>query len=591
MTNRNEGSPAPGDSLAFWPAARWAAVAVFAAAQIFMGGDDTPVADEARHLRDGAIAWELGRVDVNPEHPPLVKLLAAAMLPVSDRRMALLPASPNPNEGDPIERDAQFAVRIRLAGSRLLRVRLPAIGIAILGLIAFGSLFERLAPAAPFAATILLGAAPPWFANSHYVTTDVAPVAFLLLAAAAARKWGGLEGAGAAGVCVGAALVSKFAAPLLVPFALVWIVMCARSRRRSRGRVALAGLVASISAGVVLFAVEGFASRGMSVSNLRAVSHQGFLGGGLGGPAPPSLQIDAFCSSLAGASRPLAAYAIGFLSVTNRSSSAAGADYWAGSIVTGAQPLYPLETLLFKNDLPLLALAGLGAVLLIALRREHVGLGVTIAVSGVALYVALACGSSLHLGVRHLLPAVALFAAFGAFAVTSKKTRIRFAFWALAAAHVLTAAAVFPHLLSYRNVASRLVVPPERTWDLGDDWGQDLGRALRTQPDGVAYVSVLQYRAPQWRALFPKLAPADADRYPCLVDRVAIDLADAVRRTDLSPVMVRELAGIRPILDRVERLRRKAVVSRTSEPTLVRLESDVEIHFRMSAGTTGSGMK
>lgn len=572
MKNRNEGSPAPGGSRSFWPAARWAAVAVFAAAQLFLAADDTPVADEARHVRDGAVAWELGRINVNPEHPPLVKLLAAATLPAADRRMAIPQASPDPNAADPIAVDAQFAVRIRLAGGRLLRVRLPSIAIAILGLIAFGSLFEGLAPSAPFAATILLGAAPPWFANSHYVTTDVAPVAFLLLAAAVAKKCRGLDGAGAAGVCVGAALVSKFAAPLLVPFALAWIVLCARERGRSGSRVAFAGLVAVLSTAVVLFAVEGFASRGMAVQDLRAVSHQGFLGGGLGGPAPPSPQIDAFCSSLAGASRPLAAYAIGFLSVAHRSRSAAGADYWAGSIVTGAQPLYPLETLLFKNDLPLLALAMLGAVLLIQLRHEHAGLGVAIAVSGVALYVALACRSSLHLGVRHLLPAVALFAGFGAFAVTSTKTWSRLAFWALAAAHVLTAALAFPHLLSYRNVASRLVVPPERMWDLGDDWGQDLGRALRTQPDGVAYVSVLQYRAPHWRALFPKLAPADADRYPCLVDRVAIDIADAARRTDLSPVMVRELAGIRPILDRVERLRGSGSPRATSEPTVVRFE-------------------
>src|SRR5450755_5097674 len=88
-----------------WTAARWAAIVLFAAAQIFLGRDDTPVADEARHVRDGAAAWDFGRIDVNPEHPPFVKLASAAMLPAAERRAALAPAP-----GDPIEVDARFAV-------------------------------------------------------------------------------------------------------------------------------------------------------------------------------------------------------------------------------------------------------------------------------------------------------------------------------------------------------------------------------------------------------------------------------------------------------------------------------------------------
>jgi hypothetical protein len=573
MRTRNDEPADPPDPRAsgesarrvFWPAARWAAVALFAAAQIFLGRDDTPVADEARHLRDGAIAWQDGRVDVNPEHPPLVKLLAAATLPETDREAARAPAAANPTEADPIETDAEFAVRVRLVGGRLLRVRLPAIGIAVLGLIAFGSLFRRLTPAAPFAATVLLAAAPPWLAHSHYVTTDVAPVAFLLLAAAAADRWRDARGGALSGFWAGAALASKFSAPLLVPFLFVWIF------RRGRGKALLAAVAA---AAIVLLGIEAFASRGMSAEDLRGLSHRAFEDGALGGTAPPAPRFDRACSTLALWSRPAAAYAIGFLAVAHRSATEAGADYWAGEIVAGPQPLYPLETLLFKNDLPFLALAVLGAILLFRLPKYRDGLGAAIAVSAIVLYVALAARSSLHLGVRHLLPVVALFAGLGAFAVV--RPGLRVVFWFLVGAHVVIAAATFPHEIGYRNIASRFVLPSERSWDLGDDWGQDLGRALRSRMGAVTYVSVLQYRSSQWRALFPKLVaggdPIESS-CPCFVDRVAIDVSDAERRKDVPAVARPQLAAIQPILDRVERLRRNAHLQPTSEPSLVLFEA------------------
>ena len=387
-------------------------------------------------------------------------------------------------------------------------------------------------------------------------------MAFLLLAAAAADRWRDARGGALSGFWAGAALASKFSAPLLVPFLFVWIF------RRARGRALLAAFAAVT---IVLLGVEAFASRGMSVGDLRGLSHRAFLEGGLGGPAPAAPALDRFCASLAAVNRPAAAYAIGFLSVAHRSATEAGADYWAGSIVSGAQPLYPLETLLFKIDLPMLALAVLGTIVLLRMPRERVSSGAVLAISAAAVFVALACRSSLHLGVRHLLPAVVLLAGLGTAACAWG--RARYAFWGLAALHVLIAVAVFPHELSYRNAASRLAVSPARAWDLGDDWGQDLGRALRAESGPVSYISILQYRAAPWHELFPKLAPLTKPTCPCLVDRVAVDLADAARRAHLPPAAAPELAAIRPILERVERLRRDAVLRPTSEPSLLRFEA------------------
>ena len=145
--------------------------------------------------------------------------------------------------------------------------------------------------------------------------------------------------------------------------------------------------------------------------------------------------------------------------------------------------------------------------------------------------------------------------------------------WGLLAAHVLVAARGFPHELSYRNALGRLFVAPERAWDLGDDWGQDLGRALRAErsPLPITYVSVLQYRATEWSGLFPKLAVAGAGSgCPCLVDRVAIDLVRAARRPDVPPAAAPELAALRPVLDRVELLLARSQAQEKPQPSLVR---------------------
>lgn len=538
-----------------WRAGRLLAVALFAGAQVFLGLDDTPTADEARHLRDGATLLERGRLEVNPEHPPLVKLLSAGMLGPRLRGEALAAAT-----GDPMTADARFAVQARLIGPRLLRVRLPVIALGVLGLLAFGSLFSRFSSREKFAATLLLAASTPFLAHSHYVTTDLAPVAFFLLSAWAVSRFPNWQGAALAGALIGAALAAKFASPLLAPFALAWVF------RRARGR----GL--AISGGMALFVLlglEAYATRGMSDAELLRLAHRAFLEGGLGGPVAPSPLLSRACGGLVTLSRPAGAYAIGFLYVAHRSATSAGADYWAARVVTGPEPLYPLATLALKNDLPLLLLALLGSWALLR-HRSRVGAGPLIALLAGVTYLLLASRSSLHLGIRHLLPVVVLMAglAMGGLLLA----RWRRIFLLLLAAHALVAVIDFPHFVSGRNLLSRLALSPQTAYDLGEDWGQDLGRFLRTERRPLIYLSVLHYRVPEWHSLFPSLREETKEDSLYLVDRLAIDLLAASRRADLSLVARRELAGIQPILDRIDGLLRQRSIRETSEPTLFLLE-------------------
>lgn len=537
-------------------AVRWIAVAVFAAVQIFLALDDTPTADEPRHLRDGVAVLRDGRIDVNPEHPPLVKLLAAAALPPSARTP--VDASRPP---DPAVDDARFAVALPFRGATQLRARLPGILVATAGLIAFGSLFSGIAPNAAAVSTILLAFAPMWLAQGHYVTTDMAPVAFLLMAAWAVRRFPTAGGGALSGVFLGAALASKFSAPLLAPFLLLWVLV------RSRWR----GLAAALAVALcVVTSVEAFAVRRMSPEDLRALSRLAFVEGGIGSPAPAQPRLQRIADRVSAVSRPLGAYAIGFLSVLHRSATAGEADYWAGRVVTGPQPLYPLESMAIKNDLPLLLAAALGAVALWTGRRGA-GWGPPIAVSGGLVYLVAACRSSMHWGTRYLLPLVVLLAGL-ATAMLLRETW-RGLLVALLVAHAAVAALAFPHFVTYRNAVARFVVSPGLTWDFGEDWGQDLGRALRSQKRPVRYFSLLHAWAPEWRELYPTIGDDRDDGLPWLVDRLVLDLADASRKPDV-PLNARpQVLALQPVFERVDGIRKGRVAMPTSEPTLVLFES------------------
>lgn len=546
-------SPAepPSARSAGWAAVRWIAVAIFAAVQIHLAADDSPTADEPRHLRDGAAMLRDGRIDVNPEHPPLVKLLSAASIPERVRGVALadLPA-------DPMASDARFWVRAQLHGAALLRARLPPITIAVAGVVAFGSLLSGIAPEAAALATVALAFSPPWLAQSHYVATDVAPIALLLIAAAIVRRRPTLAGALVAGVFLGAALVSKFSAPLLAPFLLLWIFV------RARGRGVAAATTAAL---VVVLAVEAVAVRRMGLPDLEALSRRAFLEGGIGSSTAPAPSLARVADGLSRASRPAGAYAIGFLSIVRRSASAETADYWAGRIVAGPQPLYVLESLLIKDDLFLLAAAAWGAALLV-LRRREAGPGAAIAVAAGVVYLTAACRSSMHWGSRYLLPLTVLFA--GLAVVPLRAVRWRGVLAILAAGHVVVAALAFPNYVSYRNALAPRFVAGGTAWDFGEDWGQDLGRALASEKRPVRYLSLLQYWAPEWREAFPSIVDDDVD-VPWLVDRLALNLTDAARRPGLPPSATAQLRSLQPMFERVDAIRHDRVSRPSSQPTLV----------------------
>lgn len=539
-----------------WVLARVIAVIAYICVEVVLGATDTPTSDELRHLRDGATVLAAGSVAVNPEHPPLVKVLSALVLPSAGRRAALAVAT-----GDPMTADTRFCVSLRLVGKNLLLARLPAIIIASLGLVTFGSLFARRSARLAFVSTLALGAATPFLAHGHYVTTDVAPITLGLLTVWALASFRGRWAVLLGGAFLGAFLLTKFSAPLVFPFLLAFAVL------RWKGKKAAAVGIVSL---ILAFFVETWAVRGMTRADLTGLADRAFVHGGLGGPAPPSNPLARSSAAIIALSPPVAAYWIGFWDVAHRSSTAEWVDYWMGKVVSGPQPLYPIATLAFKDDLPFLLLALFGAIVSVRRRSLRLPTDTWLAVGGGLFYFGLACRSSLHLGIRYLLPLVVLLAGAAAMGFEGAGRTVRsFVLWPLLFLHLLTATLAFPYFTSSRNLLSRLFLPKDAAYDLSDDWGQDLGRFLKHHREPVVYLTFLPYRVRDWQELFPELHPL-----PCatcthiLVDQVTLDLLAASTSPGRSPVARQALNSIRPLLTSVAAVCKEGRPIPIREPTL-----------------------
>lgn len=217
--------------------------------------EDSQTNDEAAHLAAGYSYWVRHDWRLNPEHPPLSKLVAAAPLLVMGLDFA--PSSEAWAQADEFAIGRQFVYHNqRPAQTILFAARLPTIAftamllgaLAFVGLRCFGGRAGLLAVAAA-------AFDPGLLAHGHYVTSDVPVTLFFFAAPVAWFGWlssGGRRRLVLTAVLAGLALATKFSAVLLAPaFLCLWIV---RRRRVSWRRAAVLGGVPLL----VVWAVYGF---------------------------------------------------------------------------------------------------------------------------------------------------------------------------------------------------------------------------------------------------------------------------------------------------------------------------------------------
>jgi Dolichyl-phosphate-mannose-protein mannosyltransferase/Tetratricopeptide repeat len=436
--------------------------------------------DEEDHMYAGYRMWKNGDFGINPEHPPLVKLLAT--LPVLTEKLWVPPL-----QGTYFRQEAYLGGRDWLehndGGSQRLvfRMRLAAGLLAIaLALVVFFSAREWFGTTAALVALTLVVFDPNILAHSGLVTTDVGATLFFLASVWAFYRYVTRPSPlrlAIAGVVLGLLLATKHSGVLIGPMLLAlvcWEIAVAPKGTRGRTALRLGGALAAI----VLLAV-------------------GVLWGFYGfryAARPAGLQLiptlEVYRQSLNGFDRGVIwwmahlhvlpeSYLMGMVDV--RSVVKSFNTYVLGTWYPHGVWWYFPAAITIKTTLGMLALVLLAVYAIVTgksgKRREHARALVYVLFVWVA-YLLTAILNGLNIGVRHILPLYALAAIVAGYAVAALAPRARV--WAvvcgvLMAAHIVSALSVFPNSLAYANEAwggAR-----NAHWVLNDsnvDWGRQL---------------------------------------------------------------------------------------------------------------------
>ncbi len=472
---------------------------------------DSAIVDEVAHIPSGYSYLHYQDYRLNPEHPPLIKDLAAIPLQFLPVVFPLnIPAWTTDANGQ-WETGWHFLFHDgNNADQILFWARVPILLLAVF----FGWMIYRFCkkhwgPRAAVLATFLYAFEPNIMAHSRLVTTDLGIAAFGFFALAGFVRW--LKEPKpknffiAAGLFA-AAQLAKFSGVLLIPFfgliALIWIFTAEEPKkfwqRFWRYGLGLVGIFAVGFALIWAFYVPQTLHMPDAVQDhLITVS----LPDGFQKALVPSLTK---YNNLPGA-KPLVQYTLGVLMVFNRVSGG-NTTYFRGQVTNQSFKDYFPVTYAIKTPIPLLILVGLSLLsgVWLYLRRkplhvwqkfrdysrDHV---IELTFFGFVLfYAAYSINGNLNLGIRHLMPIIPLIIVlvarqtvrlFDYLKTRLPRTLVIAGFAGLLLWYLVENIMIFPHYVAYFN---ELIGGPGNAYkyvtDSSVDWGQDLKR-LKTYVD------------------------------------------------------------------------------------------------------------
>ena len=443
--------------------------------------------DEANHIFAGYRSWTDADFGLNPEHPPLLKLIATAPLLWSRPKMPAL-------EGRFFKEDAFLGGKEFLyqndAEKILSRTRTFAATLTLLtAFVVFVATKEMFGAGAAFIALALLTFDPNLLAHGALITTDVGLACFMFLSVYMFYRF--VKSPSAlrlilAGLSVGLVLAVKHTGLLIVPIlfllTLCEIIFCTdRTNRKnlSRQSLKLFGSLALITliGWPVLWSFYGFRydarPNGLQMNPPLDEYVQGLKAS------------EAWPISTAARLRILPeSYLYGLADV--RLTANYYTSYVLGKVYAHGVWFYFPVAFLIKSTVGVLALFLL-SLGVIATRRLHGRREIFFLVVPVIFYLLVALTVGMNIGVRHILVVyVFLYVLIGGtmWTLISRSRKWAYAVGVCLLAHAASSVMAFPNYIPYGN---ELWGGPSQTYkhltDSNSDWGQQL-KSVKQYLDG-----------------------------------------------------------------------------------------------------------
>jgi 4-amino-4-deoxy-L-arabinose transferase-like glycosyltransferase len=497
---------------------------------VFAVKDQAQTIDEGFHLAAGYRYWQCADFGFNSEHPPLVKMVAAAPLWLSHT-----PAPDGACGTEPTTKDYGYGLGAHWyfaqglnAEQMLWRGRLAAcIFPLILAVTCFFFARELFGDMAALFALTLLAFEPTMLAHGALVTTDTAVAAFVLAAVFAFYRYAQKPTPArliVAGLMTGLALSVKHSGVLVLPIIVVLALgelWRSRAADQRRGRQALhavfaLGLIVLIATGV-LWTTYGWrfdarpngAAMTTSISEFISLTQQ--MGNHSFTLAHVVPVIERF--------RLLPqAYLYGFVDVLNVSNPGLP-PYILGKLYPHGKWFFFPVNFIIKSTLSFLALL-LIAIVAVPWRRLNWGRQLFYLLTPVIVWTAIAMTSGLDIGYRHMLPAIPFLCILLGAAASYLFTRSRawrIVIVALVVLHSASSVHAFPDYIPYSNEAWGGKSKTYRVLtDSNVDWGQAINETRRYLAANnihdcwIAYdnVAPAQYYGVQCRQLPPNVGGA-----------------------------------------------------------------------------------
>ncbi len=447
--------------------------------------------DEACHIFAGYRYWTSADFGDNPEHPPLVKLLAT--LPLLSLPLKV------PEHPGVFSKEEDFLTATQFVYSNdaeaiLFRTRMAAAMLTLLlGALVFAFAREMFGSVAAFIALTLLVFEPNILAHGAVVTTDIGMSCILLATVYAFYRYVKKPSAGRlalTGLAAGLGLATKHSAILIFPilfalaaFELVRGRVDGPTAELPAGRMKLAarflGAIAIIGvlAVAILWSFYGFHfhPRAGVDASARVTEYAGRLKN----PVQTMMILAAQRWHLLPQSY---VYGLADVGVTAEFSH----SYLLGTIYPHGRWTYFPVAFAIKSSLGLLILLALG-MLILARSRIECWRELLFLIVPAAIYFLVAMGSGMNIGVRHILPVypfLMILAGWAAWRLIQRQRRWAYVVAILLVWNVVSSARTFPVYLAYSN---ELWGGPSQTYrylsDSNADWGQQL-KATKKYLDG-----------------------------------------------------------------------------------------------------------